>query len=483
MTEKAAALEQLPAGPAKAKAEKPKPLAMSRMRMSEIFHLVWINLMENKFKVFLTSLGIIVGSATIVLVIAVGHGGEVDVQNEFKTLSAGSINVSVSTQAEMQDQMMGGMMGGGGMPGGGMPGGGMTGGGSGGNRSGGGGSRSGGFGGGGGGGGGGMFKKQTVTLSSTDVNDITSLVSGISDISLYMTGTSSVNGGDLTEDTDYTVLGIGADYQNMCNLSLLQGELLTDDDDTNKSKVAVIGYTLAQEIFGSAYSAYGETLSIEGKTYQIVGVLSKMGSVSSGTSPDESIFVPYSTALKFIYGNKADPQIMAIASDVKQVKTIMTNIKTVLSENHTKANFTVTDAGSTMEAAMSNANTLSMLLTAVACIVFIVGGIGIMNVMFVSVKERTQEIGILKALGCSKREILLEFLIEAVFISVFGGLLGLAIGFSMVPVVRLTGMTVEPLAVSGVYSMVFAVVTGSVFGFYPAWKAASLLPIEALTQE
>lgn len=480
MTEKAAALEQLPVGPAKAKAEKPKPLAMSRMRMSEIFHLVWINLMENKFKVFLTSLGIIVGSATIVLVIAVGHGGEVDVQNEFKTLSAGSINVSVSTQAEMQDQMMGGMMGGGGMPGGmpsgGMPGGGMPGGGS--TR------RSGGGSGGGfGGGGGGMFKKQTVTLSSTDVSDITSLVSGISDISLYMTGTSSVNGGDLTEDTDYTVLGIGADYQDMCNLSLLQGELLTDDDDTNKSKVAVIGYTLAQEIFGSAYSAYGETLSIEGKTYQIVGVLSKMGSVSSGTSPDESIFVPYSTALKFIYGNKADPQIMAIASDVNQVKTIMTNIKTVLSENHTKGNFTVTDAGSTMEAAMSNANTLSMLLTAVACIVFIVGGIGIMNVMFVSVKERTQEIGILKALGCSKREILLEFLIEAVLISLFGGLLGLAVGFSMVPVVRLTGMTVEPLAVSGVYSMVFAVVTGSVFGFYPAWKAASLLPIEALTQE
>ena len=477
MTEKAAALEHLPEGPAKAKTEKPKPLTMSRMHLSEILHLVWINIMENKFKVFLTSLGIIVGSATIVLVIAVGHGGEVDVQNEFKTLSAGSINVSVSTQAEMQDQIMKGIMGGfgGGMPGGGIPGGGMPGGGSTRRAGSGGGSRSGGF--------GGMFQKQTVTLGTTDVNDITSLVSGISDISLYITGTSKVNGGDLTEDTSYTVLGIGADYQNMCNLSLLQGELLTDDDDASKNKVAVIGYTLAQEILGSAYSAYGETISIEGKTYQIVGVLNKMGSVSSGTSPDESIFVPYSTALKFIYGNQANPQIMAIASDVNQVSTIMANIKEVLTEDHSKANFTVTDAGSTMEAAMSNANTLSMLLTAVACIVFVVGGIGIMNVMFVSVKERTQEIGILKALGCSKREILLEFLLEAVFISVFGGLLGLMVGFSMVPVVRLSGMTVEPLAVSGVYSMAFAVVTGSVFGFYPAWKAASLLPIEALTQE
>lgn len=482
MTEKAAVPGLVQAGPAESKAEKPKPLTMSRMRLSEILHLVWINIMENKFKVFLTSLGIIVGSATIVLVIAVGHGGEVDVQNEFKTLSAGSINVSVSTQAEMQDQILQRIMGGGGMPGGGMPGGGMPGGGmpgGGSTRRAGstGGSRNGGF------GGGGMFQKQTVTLGNTDLNDISSLVTGLSNISLYATGTSKVNGGDLTEDTSYTVLGIGADYQNMCNLSLLQGDFLTDDDDSSKNKVAVIGYTLAQDIFGSAYAAYGDTISIEGKTYQIVGVLNKMGSVSSGTSPDESIFVPYSTAVKFIYGNQANPQIMAIASDVKQVSTIMANIKAVLTEDHPKANFTVTDAGSTMEAAMSNANTLSMLLTAVACIVFVVGGIGIMNVMFVSVKERTQEIGILKALGCSKREILLEFLLEAVFISVFGGLLGLVVGFSMVPVVRLTGMTVEPLAVSGVYSMVFAVVTGSVFGFYPAWKAASLLPIEALTQE
>lgn len=168
---------------------------------------------------------------------------------------------------------------------------------------------------------------------------------------------------------------------------------------------------------------------------------------------------------------------------MKNVSAIMTNIETVLQENHPKASFTVTDAGSTMEAAMKNADTLSMLLTAVACIVFIVGGIGIMNVMFVSVRERTQEIGILKALGASKREILLEFLLEAVLISLIGGLLGLAVGFSMVPVIRLTGMTVVPLAESGAYSMAFALFTGSVFGFYPAWKAASLLPIEALNEE
>lgn len=458
-----------------------------RMRMGEVVHLVWINIRASKFKVFLTSLGIIVGSATIILVIAVGHGGEVDVQNEFKTLNAGAINISVSTQAEMQDQFMGGMMGGGGMPGGGTPGGGGTmpnQGGS--NRGSGGTARAGGGGMAGGGGGfsfGSMIRGQKVTLSTTDADDISSYVDGLSDICIYNTGTKSVEGGDLTEETDYTVVGATPDYQGMCNLEMLQGDFYTDDDETSKSKVAVIGYTLAQDIFGSAYSAYGDTISIEGRSYEVIGVLSKMGSVSSGTSPDESIFVPYATSSKYVYGSEANPQIMAIASDVGQVSDKITDIKAVLTEDHPKASFTVTDAGSSMKAATSSANTLAMLLLAVAVIVFIVGGIGIMDVMFVSVKERTQEIGILKALGSSKRDILLEFLLEAMFISIMGGVLGVVAGFALVPLVRLTGMTIEPLAVSGIYSVMFAIVTGTVFGFYPAWKASRLMPIEALTQE
>lgn len=461
-----------------------RKLSMNQMRLSEIMHLVWINIMESKFKVFLTSLGVIVGSATIIMVIAVGHGGEVEVQNEYKTLNAGSINVAASTSAQMQDQMMGGMMGGGGFPGGGMPGGGTGGGMPGGGRS---TRKSGGsF---GGGMPGGMFggsKGKSVTLTATDEEDIQSLVSGLSYVSIYTSDTSSVDGGELDEETDETVVGVESSYQEMCNLDLLQGEFITDEDNEDKSKVAVLGYTVAQSVFGSAYAAYGDSISIEGKKYEIVGVLNEMGSVSSGTSPDDSIFVPYQTAVKFIYGKDADPQIMAIASDVNTVSDKITEIKSVLMENHSSVSenaFNVTDAGSTLESATSSAKTLSMLLMIVAAIVFIVGGIGIMNVMFVSVKERTQEIGILKALGSSKKVILLQFLLEATFISVFGGLLGVVSGFALIPLVRLSGMTVEPVAASAVYSMIFAVSTGTVFGFYPAWKAAALMPIEALSQE
>lgn len=444
------------------------------MRFSEILHLVWMNITESKSKVMLTSLGVIVGAATIVLVIAIGHGGEVDVQNQFKTLNVGAIQVSVSTTADMADAIAG--MFPGGMPGG------TTGGTSGRQQGGGGGFPTGGMAG-GMAGGGVTTAQKGVTLTSTDVDDITFLVPDITSASIITSGTGAVLTDNLDAETDETIVGCLPEYQSISNLELLTGEFITQDDQDSKSKVAVVGYTLAKTLFGSVYAAYGGVMTIEGKTYDVVGVLSSMGTVSSGISPDDSIYLPYATATKYVLGSTAIPAITAIASDVTQVPAVMSNIKAVLTENYPKGQFTLTDAGSEMEAATTSANTLSMLLIAVAIIVFIVGGIGIMNVLFVSVQERTQEIGILKALGCSKREILLEFLAEANLIGTFGGVVGVAVGFALVPVLRLTGMTVEPLAIGGVLALVFAIVTGTVFGFYPAYKAAQLTPIQALSQE
>ena len=145
--------------------------------------------------------------------------------------------------------------------------------------------------------------------------------------------------------------------------------------------------------------------------------------------------------------------------------------------------YTITDAGSSMEAATKSANTMSLLLVAIASIVFIVGGIGIMNVLFVSVQERTREIGILKALGCSRGNILTEFLMESNMISTFGGIVGVAVGSALMPVLSRFQMRVE-LSVGGVLmALVFAILTGTLFGFYPAAKAAALVPIEALNHE
>lgn len=464
------------------------------MKFSEILHLVWLNILESKSKVMLTSLGIIVGSATIVLVIAIGRGGQKDVEEQFKNLNAGAIEVSVATQADLMDQMMGGGMmapggGGGGQPPD-MGGGGIGGGFSRGSAS---ARQGGGFSGTsnrGGAGGTSAFRssaassqKSSITLSDSDVEDIKALVPGLSSVSLIADGTGAVIGGTLEEENSYTVVGALPDYKSISNLELLQGDFISNENQEEKSKVVVIGYRLAQEIYGSAYSAYGEMLSIEGKNYEVIGVLSSMGTVSSGISPDEALYIPYSTAVKYVLGNTVQPKIAAVADNVSEVETAMENIKTVLTENHPNSNFTLSDAGSKMQAATASANTLSMLLIAVASIVFIVGGIGIMNVLFVSVKERTQEIGILKALGCCKKEILLTFLIEAVLISILGGVLGVISGYALSPLVSFVGMTVSPSISGGVLALVFAVITGSVFGFYPAYKASKLMPIEALTQE
>lgn len=467
------------------------------MRISELLRLVIINLSQNKFKVILTSVGIIVGSATIMMVLAIGTGGKLEVAEQFKNLNAGAVDISYESNASTFEgrgnrngggggfggasggfgggrmPSGGGLPSGGGMPSGGMPpGGGLPSEGGMGER---------GFGG---------FGRENdrmnmekIVLSTDDMEDLEVFVPDISDATISYTTTTEVEGGELEEAASYIIAGVKSNYMTISNLSLIEGTFLTDENDENKEKYCVLGYSAAKEIFGSVYSAYGDVVYIDARPYVVSGVLEEMGSVSSGISPDTAIFIPYETGVKYITGQDISPTITVIAADVNNVDAVIENIQTVLADRYANAEFTISDAGTKMEAASKSNDTLQLLLVAMAAIVFVVGGIGIMNVLFVSVKERTNEIGILKALGCSKRDILLEFLFEACFMSFIGAILGVLAALGVTPIIEGFSVRVE-LSVSGaLLSLAFGVITGTVFGFYPAYKASSLIPVVALNQE
>ena len=431
------------------------------MRISEIFKLVWLNLSQNKSKVILTSFGIVVGAATIMLVIAIGTGGREEVAEQFKNLNAGSIDISYESESSSDSQGGFGGFGGGG---GGMPSGG-------------------GMGGFGGGGISGMQNQNSVVLSTDDMDDITTFVPGISAATMSYSTTSSVDGGELSDSTTYTIAGVKSNYATMSNLEMAIGNFISDDDDTYKNKYCVLGYNIAKEIFGSVYDAYDGTVYIDDRPYTVIGIISEVGTVASGISPDDAIFVPYETGIKYLTGNDISPTITVVAEDVNNVSTIKTDIEEVLSESYPNASFTISDAGTKMEAANESNRTLTLLLIAMAAIVFVVGGIGIMNVLFVSVKERTNEIGILKAIGCSQKDILWEFLLEASCISLVGSVVGILCALGITPILESFDMRVSLSAGGAVMSLVFGVLTGSLFGFYPALKASKLIPVVALNQE
>ncbi len=397
------------------------------MKYSELVKMVFVNIYTNKFRAFLTALGIIVGAATILLVVAVGKGGEASVAEQFARLNAGTIYVMPAQ--------------------------------------------------------GNAVYKKPITL--TDVEAIKEKAPSVGMVTISINGKVETGYNDVTLQGD--VIGAFPEYQALSNLKLQAGAFIGDEDNEQRNRVAVLGAELAEELFGGdTAAAVGSTVKIDRRNFQVIGVLERLGDATGGVNADESAIVPYVVAEKYLLSANVYPRMIALARDLKSVPSAMREIAGVLRETHRirgEDDFIIRDAGSRLAAAQDTARTMSVLLVIVATIVLIVGGIGIMNVMFVSVKERTREIGILKAIGARKTDILLQFLLEAVIISLAGGVIGVALGALVVPLMQYFDLQAMPTPLGGILGLVFSVFTGTFFGYYPALKAAGLSPLEALSNE
>lgn len=284
------------------------------------------------------------------------------------------------------------------------------------------------------------------------------------------------------------VEGTTPEFLPVRNFEMGRGEFFTSKDVDSRARVAVIGATIAENLFLDS-NPIGQTIRINKAPFTVIGVLKAKGQTAMGTDQDDLIVVPITTAMQRMMGITYIHRISIQAADEASIDPVQEDITTLLRTRHRiqpKADndFTVRNLAAVMQTATETTNNMTLLLGNVAGISLLVGGIGIMNIMLVSVTERTREIGIRKALGATYNNILLQFLIEAMFISLVGGSIGIALGLvasALISNYLGFGVVISWLAV--VVAFIFSVAVGLFFGIYPARKAALLNPIDALRYE
>jgi putative ABC transport system permease protein len=301
----------------------------------------------------------------------------------------------------------------------------------------------------------------------------------------------------LGNNANTRLMGVTPDYQTVLNLTLEDGDFISDANLTARSSVVVLGSTVATNLFGDSISAVGQSIRINSLTFKVIGVLASKGGTGF-MNQDDQIFVPLTTAQTRLVGNpsfrgaKSVSTINVQVDDAKNVTSVEMEITTVLEQRHNVSagsdDFTITSQQDTLAAATSVTNTLSIFLGGIAGISLLVGGIGIMNIMLTTVTERTHEIGLRKAIGARRADILTQFMVEAVTLSLLGGVIGVITGWgiaSLIGGVQIGGSAITPVVSMGsvLLATLFSLIVGLFFGIYPAARAAGLLPVEALRYE
>lgn len=303
----------------------------------------------------------------------------------------------------------------------------------------------------------------------------------VKSVSPILSGRVMLKYGKTTSQVQLT--GTNPDYESERNLSVESGRFLSDIDLSYRQKVAVLGNTTAQTLFGTA-SPVGKSILVNGNSYKVVGVLNAKGG-SMGQNQDDMIIVPFSTSQRLLKTTNIS-QFYVQADNANVLNAAMFQIQRNLYQvfHGSTDSYSVFNQQEVLNTVSSVSNTLSMLLAGIASISLLVGGIGIMNIMFVSVTERTKEIGIRKAIGAKRKDILGQFLIEAVVLSSIGGIIGVALGLAATKIYSVaTGTTVAYSMPIVITAFLFSVAVGIVFGVFPASKASKLHPIQALRFE
>ena len=402
------------------------------MLILDLFKMAIRSLISHKLRTFLTALGIIIGVASVISMISIGEGAR---QQTLSTISKFGTNIITIKPGNKKSRHV------------------STG------------------------------KVDTLMLKdATFIEQNVPLITGVA-AQVYRSAQLKFR----NKNTNTTVRGTGKHYRRLANFEMQKGRYFNQQEINVAKRVCVLGATVVKNLFAEA-NPLGETIKVDGKNFMVIGMTEPKGALS-WFDPDDQIFIPVSTAQKRVFGMNHIQSIDVQASKIEDLEVIKEDITQLLRIRHNIANgkendFYVQNSSQWLNSWGDAAKTFTYLLGGIAAISLMVGGIGIMNIMLVSVTERTREIGIRKAIGAKKKEILEQFLIESVLISFLGGGAGVLLGIGISEIVSNIGEWETIVSTQSILlAFGFSVGIGIFFGFYPANKAANMNPIEALRYE